>query len=74
MASNDQTRTSDPAHPSSRRAFLVQAALAGPVLAAAPSAWAGPQGADAPNQNRTGHTDMKTRKLGQLEVSELGAG
>jgi aryl-alcohol dehydrogenase-like predicted oxidoreductase len=74
MALNDQTRASDPALPSSRRAFMIQAAIAGPFLASAPSAWAASRSAAATSQTRTGPTAMKTRKLGQLEVSELGAG
>ena len=48
-----------------RRNFLTQAALMGTALAVAPTAWAaasGPKGT------------MKTRKLGPLVVSELGAG
>lgn len=48
-----------------RRNFLTQAALMGTTLAVAPTAWAagsGPKGA------------MKTRKLGPLVVSEVGAG
>ena len=48
-----------------RRNFLTQAALVGTALAVAPTAWAaasGPKGT------------MKTRKLGPLVVSELGAG
>jgi aryl-alcohol dehydrogenase-like predicted oxidoreductase len=50
-----------------RRHFLADAALAGAGLAVAPLSWAA-----APN--RKGRSTMKTRQLGKLEVSELGAG
>lgn len=49
----------------SRRTFVASTALAGTVLAAGPPAWAA--SSDQPRK-------MKTRKLGRLEVSELGAG
>jgi aryl-alcohol dehydrogenase-like predicted oxidoreductase len=55
-----------------RRRFLGGAALIGAVFPLAPS------GATAPGAPTdflaTGHHTMKTRKLGTLEVSELGAG
>ena len=51
----------------SRRDFLANT-LVGAGLAIAPLSWAA--SADRPNQSRK----MKTRKLGKLEVSELGAG
>jgi aryl-alcohol dehydrogenase-like predicted oxidoreductase len=52
----------------SRRGFLANTVLIGAGLAFGPSLWA--SSADQPKEiNR-----MKTRKLGKLEVSELGAG
>jgi aryl-alcohol dehydrogenase-like predicted oxidoreductase len=56
----------------SRRDFLAQAAGAGSLLAVTPSAWASP--APGQPQTQTGAASMKMRKLGQMEVSELGAG
>jgi len=53
-----------------RRNFLTQAALMGTALAVAPTAWAA---ASKPNVAMKSET-MKTRKLGPLVVSELGAG
>jgi hypothetical protein len=52
----------------SRREFLVNAALLGAGLTAGPSLWA-----ESSDQSK-GIYKMKTRKLGQLEVSELGHG
>ncbi|MGO4194211.1 aldo/keto reductase [Rhizobium sp. YAF28] len=59
-----------------RRDFLINAALAGAVLPAVSAAWAA-----SPDQRQgyqsvlhTGQGQMKTRKLGTLEVSEIGAG
>lgn len=54
----------------SRRNFLVGAALTGTGLAVGPVAFA--KSSDQP-QNRE-ENNMKTRKLGNLEVSELGSG
>ena len=54
----------------SRREFLTTTALAGVVVATAPFSTA--MAADQLNQK--GAKGMKTRKLGSLEVSELGAG
>ena len=51
-----------------RRDFLADTVLIGAGLAVGPLSWAA--SSDRPNQSRK----MKTRKLGQLEVSELGAG
>jgi aryl-alcohol dehydrogenase-like predicted oxidoreductase len=51
----------------SRRDFLTSATLVGAGLAVGP-AWA------AENSPSKGKTRMKTRRLGQMEVSELGAG
>jgi aryl-alcohol dehydrogenase-like predicted oxidoreductase len=52
----------------SRRDFLANATLLGAGLAAGPSLWA------ALSAQPKAINKMKTRKLGQLEVSELGAG
>jgi len=52
----------------SRRDFLANTALLGAGLAAGPSLWA------ASSDQTKGINTMKTRKLGQLEVSELGLG
>ncbi|HSV79538.1 MAG TPA: aldo/keto reductase [Ramlibacter sp.] len=51
----------------SRRRFLTGTALAGAGLTVAPLSWAA-------SSDRQGRLNMKTRKLGKLEVSELGAG
>ena len=52
----------------SRRNFLANAALLGAGFAAGPSLWA------ASSDQPKAINKMKARKLGQLEVSELGAG
>jgi aryl-alcohol dehydrogenase-like predicted oxidoreductase len=52
----------------SRRGFLANTVLIGAGLALGPSLWA--SSADQPKEVNK----MKTRKLGKLEVSELGAG
>jgi Aldo/keto reductase family len=52
----------------SRSDFLANTALLGAGLAVGPSLWAA--SSDQPKEIN----NMKTRKLGQLEVSELGAG
>ena len=49
----------------SRRNFLTQSALMGTAMAVAPTAWAAESGSKV---------TMKTRKLGALTVSEVGAG
>ena len=68
MEANKQTRS--PAAPRgqnlTRRDMLAGVALAGTALATPSLAWA------LPNHSRS--AAMKTRKLGTLEVSELGAG
>ena len=57
----------------SRRDFLATTALAGAGLSVAPLAWAA--SSDRPADNiAKGENKMKKRKLGSLEVSELGAG
>jgi aryl-alcohol dehydrogenase-like predicted oxidoreductase len=53
-----------------RRDFLANAALVGAALAVGPSARA----ASSDKGHREGKGKMKTRKLGNLEVSELGSG
>jgi len=60
----------------SRRDFLAKTALAGAALAVAPFAWAGASNSisNPGNITKKGATTMKTRKLGTLEVSEIGAG
>jgi len=64
----------------SRRDFLASAALAGAGVAAGPSLWAaasGQSGAISEGSDRAlrrGTTKLKTRKLGNLEVSEMGSG
>jgi aryl-alcohol dehydrogenase-like predicted oxidoreductase len=52
----------------SRRCFLANTALIGAGLAIGPSLWT--SSADQPKEIN----DMKTRKLGKLEVSEIGSG
>jgi aryl-alcohol dehydrogenase-like predicted oxidoreductase len=54
------------------RRQLLAGASAFAVVASAPSVWAAPRATKATNS--TGLPSMKTRKLGQMEVSELGAG
>jgi aryl-alcohol dehydrogenase-like predicted oxidoreductase len=56
----------------SRRNFLATTAMAGAVLSVAPLAWAAPSG--RPGDMPRGENKMKKRRLGALEVSELGAG
>jgi aryl-alcohol dehydrogenase-like predicted oxidoreductase len=72
MPPRDISDETPPRPVTSRRGFLAQAAVAGSLLAATPSAWASP-GSPHPRK-KTGAASMKTRKLGQMEVSELGAG
>jgi aryl-alcohol dehydrogenase-like predicted oxidoreductase len=55
-----------------RRRFLGGAALASAILPLAPS-WAAARGTRTPSPAKGNHA-MKTRKLGTLEVSELGSG
>jgi aryl-alcohol dehydrogenase-like predicted oxidoreductase len=57
----------------SRRDFLARTAVAGAVLPVLLSSWAAPAAAQAVKPNERKGT-MKTRKLGSLEVSQLGAG
>jgi aryl-alcohol dehydrogenase-like predicted oxidoreductase len=56
----------------SRRDFLATATLLGAALPLGSTAWGQPGNASSPQM--TGQTSMKTRKLGSLVVSELGAG
>jgi aryl-alcohol dehydrogenase-like predicted oxidoreductase len=61
----------------SRRNFMTTTALgATAVLSAVPLAWAESpaRGGDSNQNNHQGDAIMKTRKLGALEVSEIGAG
>src|SRR6266508_1685605 len=60
-----------------RRDFLANAALVGAGLAIGPSVWAASSdqpGARSDKGLPRGGNKMKTRKLGSLEVSELGSG
>jgi aryl-alcohol dehydrogenase-like predicted oxidoreductase len=71
MKTNKQAtgcNTRDPRRALSRRAFLAQAAVIGAGFAVGPLSWAA-----SSDQPKT-LNNMKTRKLGHLEVSELGAG
>jgi len=62
-------------HGLSRRKFLTTTALAGAALAAGPLAWAAPAARNTAGGNDIQReNNMKKRKLGSLEVSELGAG
>ena len=56
----------------SRREFLASTALIGAGLAFGPSTWAASSGQPKESNQRSGK--MRTRKLGKLEVSEIGAG
>jgi aryl-alcohol dehydrogenase-like predicted oxidoreductase len=70
MKMNKQTTASDPQERGvlNRRHFLATAALVGAGLAVGRSSWA------ATPEQPQGTNKMKTRKLGTLEVSEIGAG
>jgi aryl-alcohol dehydrogenase-like predicted oxidoreductase len=76
MKKNSQTDGANTRHgPLGRRDFLANAALVGAGLAIGPSVWAAssePKGRSDKGLHRGGK--MKTRKLGSLEVSELGFG
>lgn len=56
----------------SRRDLMVRTAVAGVGLTLHPSSWAASP--DRPKANSPRRTSMRTRKLGKLEVSEIGAG
>jgi len=71
MKTKQQGRQSLDSHTLSRRDFLAGAALVGASLAVAPGAWAG---ATATATDSRGENSLKSRRLGTLEVSELGAG
>jgi hypothetical protein len=58
----------------SRREFLTQTALVGAALSVASASRATPAAAQSLEPNRKGTSKTRTRKLGSLEVSELGAG
>ena len=65
----------DPTKHRSRRNVLATAALVGAALQLGSTTRAvSGQPVNASNPQQTGLTSMKTRKLGSLEVSELGAG
>jgi len=70
MKTNKQASGSNTRDPRaiSRRDFLANTALIGAGLAVGPLSWA------ASSDQRKDINKMKTRKLGTLEVSELGAG
>src|SRR6476659_3637670 len=70
MKTNKQEPESNTRDPRalSRRDFLAQAAVSGAGLTVGPLSWAA--SSDQPKEINK----MKTRKLGKLEVSELGAG
>jgi aryl-alcohol dehydrogenase-like predicted oxidoreductase len=79
MKRNEQTPGSNAraARALSRRDFLAHAAVVGAGLAIGPSAWAASSDhpkASGDNALRRSGEKMKTRKLGKLEVSELGFG
>ena len=71
MEKSDHATNSDLQHSRGRRAFLATTAMAGAVLGVAPFTFIARAEAQ---QTRKGDTAMKTRKLGTLEVSALGAG
>jgi aryl-alcohol dehydrogenase-like predicted oxidoreductase len=59
----------------SRRNFLAHTALLGAALPVASMVWAASDQSNATKtSSRTGGGTMKTRKLGTMEVSEMGAG
>lgn len=74
METSDHATNSDLQHNRSRRAFLATTALVGAVLTVVPLALAATVGPNDSGANIKGEKKMKTRKLGTLEVSELGAG
>jgi aryl-alcohol dehydrogenase-like predicted oxidoreductase len=67
-----EKQTMDHPRHRSRREFLATAALPGAALPFGSTAWG--QAGKASTPFKTGQTSMKTRKLGSLEVSALGAG
>ncbi len=69
---NSREAAEEKAATTNRRQFLmaVGTTLAGASLSVSSSSWANP----AVAQSATGESQMKTRKLGRLEVSELGFG
>ena len=58
----------------SRRNFLTTTAIGGAAVLSGPLAWAQSSPRPADNRNNQEQTKMKTRNLGALEVSEIGAG
>jgi aryl-alcohol dehydrogenase-like predicted oxidoreductase len=75
MADNNPVSEADSRHAEalSRRDFLARAVVVGAVLPVLVSSWAAPTRAQAVTPNERKGV-MKTRKLGSLEVSQLGAG
>jgi aryl-alcohol dehydrogenase-like predicted oxidoreductase len=57
----------------SRREFLTRTALVGAALSVGSASWAAPA-TSQPAELEKGRNKMKTRNLGNLKVSELGAG
>ena len=57
----------------SRREFLTRTALIGAALSVGSASWAAPS-TSQPVKLQKGKDKMKNRKLGNLEVSELGFG
>jgi hypothetical protein len=72
---NERMIAEGKAEPTNRRRFLIAAgtAIAGAALPVGVASWAGPAAAQSAGPVREGH-EMKTRKLGSLEASELGFG
>ena len=78
MTSNDETvRPLDRriVGDNGRRAFLKNSALVGAAVAMGPMLGSGSARAQQnTNVKSTGHAKMKERKLGTMQVSEIGAG
>jgi len=78
MKTNEQAAESNTLNraASNRRDFLSRAGLVGVGLAASPLMWTAhaEQSADQEKETSDRSGAMKTRKLGSLEVSEMGAG
>jgi aryl-alcohol dehydrogenase-like predicted oxidoreductase len=64
----------NPPQDTGRRAFLKSSASLGAVMAIGPLLGTGAARAQQINNKATGNTMMKQRKLGTMQVSELGAG
>jgi aryl-alcohol dehydrogenase-like predicted oxidoreductase len=72
---NERMIAEGKAEPTHRRRFLIAAgtAIAGAALPVGVASWAGPAAAQSAGPVRMRH-EIKARKLGSLEVSELGFG